>query len=228
MNLSGPILDHHSMPAAHSHIDPPAGCRLCARLVEFRKKCAIAEPNWFNGAVPSFGDSHTARVLIVGLAPGLQGANKTGRAFTGDQSGELLFATLREFGFLEGTYGGHSKDGLHLIDTMITNAVRCVPPANRPTAAEVNTCRQFLVGSMQSLSHLQIVVALGRVAHDSIVTAVGLRKSGNKFAHGARHELGNGHVLFDSYHCSRYNINTGRLTTSMFHDVFRAVRTELD
>lgn len=207
--------------------DPPADCTLCPRLVTFRKTCATKEPDWFNGAVPSFGDYQTAKVLIVGLAPGMQGANKTGRAFTGDQSGELLFATLRQFGFLEGTYGGHSDDDLRLLDTVITNAVRCVPPANRPTAAEINECRQFLVNSMCAMKGLKVVVALGRVAHESILTCVGLRKSDHKFAHAARHDLGNEKVLFDSYHCSRYNINTGRLTTAMFHDVFRAVREEI-
>ena len=207
--------------------DPPTNCTLCPRLVSFREACIAAEPDWFNGAVPSFGNHQTAKVLIVGLAPGMQGANKTGRAFTGDQSGELLFATLRKFGFLKGAYGGHSGDGLHLIGTMITNAVRCVPPANRPTAAEINICRQYLVNSIHSMSRLKVVVALGGVAHDSILKSFGLRKSDHKFAHAARHELGDGQVLFDSYHCSRYNINTGRLTTEMFHDVFRAVREEL-
>jgi uracil-DNA glycosylase len=196
-------------------------------LVSFREVHAAAEPSWFNGAVPSFGNPDEARLLIVGLAPGIQGANKTGRPFTGDYAGDLLYSTLLEFGFARGTYGAHAGDGLELVDTMITNAVRCVPPANKPTSAEINTCRPFLLGRIQSLGKLQAIVALGRVAHDSILTAFKLRKVTNKFAHGARHDLGNGIFLYDSYHCSRYNTNTRVLTTEMFHDIFRELRAEI-
>lgn len=213
------------MPTAtRSQLDPPTNCRRCPRLVAYRRGNKAAEPDWFNGAVPSFGSSRTARLLIVGLAPGLHGANKTGRVFTGDQSGELLFETLHAFGFLRGSYGGHAADGLELVDTMITNAVRCVPPANRPTAGEINTCRHYLSNTIDQLEKLKVVVALGRVAHDSILTGAGLRKTDNKFAHGARHDLGRGRLLFDSYHCSRYNINTKRLTPAMFHAIFQSVR----
>ena len=204
--------------------EPPADCRLCPRLVSLRHENALAEPSWFNGAVPSFGIPKKTKLLIVGLAPGLKGANRTGRAFTGDQSGDLLYSTLREFGFARGSYGGHVGDGLELVDTMITNAVRCVPPANKPTAAEINTCRPFLADRLRTIGRLRAVVALGRVAHESTLTAFALRKADHRFAHGARHEIDDGLSLFDSYHCSRYNVNTGRLTAAMFHDVFRAVR----
>lgn len=169
----------------------------------------------------------SARVLIVGLAPGLHGANKTGRVFTGDQSGELLFATLRTHGFLQGIYNGHADDGLELVDAMITNAVRCVPPANRPTAGEINTCRPYLARTIERMKYLKVVVALGRIAHDTVLSCTGLRKADSKFEHGARHNLGHDRILLDSYHCSRYNINTGRLTPAMFHDVFGRVCNEL-
>jgi uracil-DNA glycosylase family 4 len=197
-------------------------------LVKFRNYNAAAEPDWYNGAVPSFGDPDTAKLLIVGLAPGLQGANKTGRPFTGDYAGDLLYATLLEFGFARGDYARHAGDGLELVDAMITNAVRCVPPSNKPTAAEINTCRRFLAARIRTLPRLQVIVALGRVAHESTLVALSLRKSAHKFGHGLRHDVGGGVALFDSYHCSRYNTNTGRLTTEMFHDVFRTVRQELD
>jgi len=208
--------------------EPRTDCALCPRLVEFRQVNAKAKPEWFNGAVPSFGEAASARLLIVGLAPGLQGANCTGRPFTGDYAGDLLYATLSAFGFANGTYDKRSDDGLALNETMITNAVRCVPPANKPTAAEINTCRQFLVARIESLDALEVIVALGRIAHDSMLTTLGLKKSAYKFGHGAEHEIGDGLIMIDSYHCSRYNTNTGRLTTEMFHDVFRAVRARLD
>ena len=165
--------------------------------------------------------------MIVGLAPGLRGANRTGRSFTGDQSGALLYATLLEFDFARGNYGGHADDGLHLVDTIVTNAVRCVPPANKPNSSELNTCRTFLTGLFHAMGQLRVIVALGRVAHDSILSALERRKASHKFAHGARHELGGDLVLFDSYHCSRYNTNTGRLTPEMFQEVFRRVRAEI-
>lgn len=221
-----------------NHPEPSANCQLCPRLVAFRNGNALAAPQWFNGAVPSFGTDTTARLLIVGLAPGLQGANRTGRPFTGDYAGDLLYSTLLSFGFARGSYGAHAGDGLELCDTLITNAVRCVPPANKPTAAEINTCRCFLRNRILMLPKLEAIVALGRVAHDSTLAALALKKSDFKFAHGARHQLNchqlscttglTGNVsLFDSYHCSRYNTNTGRLTTDMFHDVFRAVRSKV-
>jgi uracil-DNA glycosylase family 4 len=157
----------------------------------------------------------------------MQGANKTGRPFTGDYAGDLLYATLLHFGFAGGTYEAHAGDGLRLTDTMITNAVRCVPPANKPTAAEIATCRRFLTDRIASLQQLRVILALGRIAHDSVLTAFSLRKSAYKFGHGARHNLTDGIALYDSYHCSRYNTNTGRLTQEMFHDVFRAIRSEV-
>ncbi len=211
--------------------EAPPKCVLCPRLAAFRRDNEIAEPEWFNGAVPSFGKTD-ARLLIVGLAPGRNGANRTGRPFTGDFAGDLLYATLLEFGFARGTYAARPDDGLALDDCMITNAVRCVPPQNKPTPGEIATCRPFLTARVATLPKLQIMLALGRIAHDQTLTALGLRKAAFPFAHGARHEigasdLGNGRVLFDSFHCSRYNTNTGRLTTDMFRSVFAAIKTEL-
>jgi uracil-DNA glycosylase family 4 len=165
--------------------------------------------------------------LIVGLAPGLKGANRTGRPFTGDYAGVLLYATLIEFGFASGAYGARADDGLTLADCMITNAVRCVPPENRPTPTEISVCRAFLAQRIRSLARLAAIVALGRIAHDSVLAATGLRRSAYPFGHGARHSLPTGLTLFDSFHCSRYNTNTGKLTTDMFRAVFQAVRREL-
>ncbi len=183
----------------------------------------MAEPDWFNGAVPSFGDAG-AWLLIVGLAPGLTGANRTGRPFTGDYAGDLLYQTLLEKGLAEGRYEARPDDGLHLRGTMITNAVRCVPPKNKPTGPEITACRPFLKSRIDALPQLKVIIALGRVAHESTVTALGARRAHTPFAHGARHDLtgpdGRSLILFDSYHCSRYNTNTGRLTAAMFAAVF--------
>jgi uracil-DNA glycosylase family 4 len=203
--------------------EPPKLCGLCPRLVEFRARNEVKAPDWFNGAVPSFGDA-AARLLIVGLAPGLNGANRTGRPFTGDYAGELLYGTLLEFGFAQGRYAADPGDGLRLVDCMISNAVRCVPPENKPTPAEIATCCCFLRARIAKLPHLVAVLALGRIAHDSTLAALGERKSRFPFAHGARHALPSGLVLFDSFHCSRYNTNTRRLTSDMFRAVFAAVR----
>ena len=208
--------------------EPPADCSLCQRLVAFRIDNRAAYPDWFNGAVPSFGNAAQARLLIVGLAPGLQGANRTGRPFTGDFAGDLLYETLSVFGFTTGTYDARPDDGLVLRDCMITNAVRCVPPANKPTSAEITACRPFLISRMAELPQLRAVLALGRIAHDSTLTAFGLKKSAYPFGHGASHDVRPGLRLYDSYHCSRYNTNTGRLTREMFQDVFRAIRQDLD
>lgn len=196
--------------------------------MDFRRANAEAHPGWFNGAVSSFGDDGGARLLIVGLAPGLQGANRTGRPFTGDYAGDLLYATLTEFGFARGTYGGDPSDGLELVDTLITNAVRCVPPANKPTGPEIKACQRFLMDRVRALETLEAIIALGRIAHDAVLSARGLKKSAYKFAHGAAHDLGEGLVMLDSYHCSRYNTNTGRLTPDMFRAVFRDVKMRLD
>ena len=213
--------------------EPQHDCGLCPRLAAFLASSRSAEPSYFNGPVPSFGRPD-ARLLIVGLAPGLTGANRTGRPFTGDHAGILLYETLTAFGFAKGTYAARADDGLTLVDCMISNAVRCVPPANRPTPAEINTCRPFLASRVEALPRLEAIVALGKIAHDSTVTALGGRKSAFKFAHGATHimrplsAVSPGLTLFDSYHCSRYNTNTGVLTTEMFHSVFARVRAHLD
>ena len=209
-------------------IDPeaPPKCTLCPRLVAFRKINEVAEPTWFNGAVPSFGPAD-ARLLIVGLAPGRNGANRTGRPFTGDFAGQLLYATLLEYGFSRGTYAARSDDGLTLDDCMITNAVRCVPPENKPTPDEIATCRPFFAARVAALPRLHIMLALGRIAHDQTLTALDRRKTLFPFAHGARHDLGEGRILYDSFHCSRYNTNTRRLTVDMFRGVFAAIKAEL-
>ena len=203
--------------------EPPKLCALCPRLVAFRDLNRAKAPDWYNGAVPSFGDP-AARLLIVGLAPGLNGANRTGRPFTGDYAGELLYGTLLKFGFARGEYAARADDGLELVDCMITNAVRCVPPENQPTPEEATTCRSFLKARFAALPNLQVIVALGRVAHDNTLAAFACRKVLFPFAHGAQHVLPAAPTLFDSFHCSRYNTNTRRLTAEMFHAVFAAVR----
>ena len=203
------------MPAAAS--DPGRDCPRCPRLVAFRKTWRKNEPEWFNAPVPSFGPVD-ARVLIVGLAPGLQGANRTGRPFTGDYAGVLLYGTLGKYGFAKGEYKAHPDDGLMLTDCRIANAVRCVPPENKPTPAEINTCRDFLKATLAEMTKLRAIVALGRIAHDSTLTTLGVRKAAHPFSHGGRHDIG-ALTLFSSYHCSRYNTNTGVQTTAMFEDV---------
>jgi uracil-DNA glycosylase len=208
------------------HTEPDRNCPLCPRLAGFRDAARARQPEWFNSPVPSFGDPD-GRLLIVGLAPGLQGANRTGRPFTGDFAGDLLYATLLEYGFAEGKYQARPDDGLTLIDCRISNAVRCVPPQNKPLPAEISTCRQFLSRTTAEMPRLRAIVALGRVAHESILKVLGLRSSAAAFAHGAMHQA-SAVKLYDSYHCSRYNTNTGVLTPEMFRNVFAAVRAELD
>ncbi len=205
---------------------PGRDCPRCPRLAAFRKQCRADEPAWFNAPVPSFGPLD-ARLLIVGLAPGLQGANRTGRPFTGDYAGVLLYATLIRYGFARGQYGAHPDDGLTLTDCRITNAVRCVPPENKPTGLEIATCRDFLKPTIAEMPKLTTIVVLGRIAHDSVVTALGIKKSAAPFKHGGKHALGQ-LTLFSSYHCSRYNTNTGVLTPEMFQAVFEKVRVYLD
>lgn len=207
-------------------LDPGRDCPLCPRLVAFREKQRAAHADWHNAPVPSFGTDE-ARLLIVGLAPGLQGANKTGRPFTGDWAGDLLYETLIDFGFASGVYDERPDDGLTLIDTRITNAVRCVPPENKPTTEEIGTCRPFLSATVAAMPRLSAIVALGRIGHDSVVRALGERPSRVAFGHGATHRVGQ-LTLFSSYHCSRYNTNTGVLTPAMFRAVFQAVRAHLD
>ncbi|MET0867245.1 MAG: uracil-DNA glycosylase [Pseudorhodoplanes sp.] len=201
-------------------------CPLCPRLVAFRNEWRGREPAWFNAPVASFGPK-SAGLLIVGLAPGLQGANRTGRPFTGDYAGDLLFPTLMEFGFARGRFESRVDDSLELIDARITNAVRCVPPENKPTPLEIATCRTFLDATIAEMTELRAIVALGRIAHDAVVVALGAKKSAVKFGHAARADFGR-LALFDSYHCSRYNTNTGVLTPDMFRNVFAAVRQHLD
>jgi len=205
---------------------PGRDCPRCPRLVAFRKNWRAKEPTWFNAPVASFGPLG-ARLLIVGLAPGVQGANRTGRPFTGDYAGVLLYETLGKFGFSRGEYGAHPDDGLELVDCRITNAVRCVPPENKPTPDEIRTCRNFLAATIAEMKKLRAIVALGRIAHDSAVTALGAKKSATPFKHGGKHELDR-LTLFSSYHCSRYNTNTGVLTPEMFRKVFASVRNYLD
>ena len=201
-------------------------CPRCPRLVAFRKAWREREPAWFNAPVPSFGQLD-ARLLIVGLAPGLRGANRTGRPFTGDYAGDLLYATLKEFGFARGEFAARPDDTLELVDARITNAVRCVPPENKPTPLEINTCRDFLTSTIREMPRLRVVVALGRIAHESAVKALNGKRSAAPFSHGANTELG-AITLFSSYHCSRYNTNTGVLTSDMFRAVFAKVRDHLD
>ena len=179
----------------------------------------MVHPGWFNNPVPGWGDPR-AWLCIVGLAPGLRGANRTGRPFTGDWAGELLFATLDKFGLSTGTYDARPDDGYALKGAFISNAARCVPPQNKPTPEEVRNCRPFLDAQLAALPNLKVLIALGQIAHQSALRSHGLRLAAHKFAHGARHDLPNGRVLFDSYHCSRYNTNTGRLTAAMFEAVF--------
>jgi uracil-DNA glycosylase len=202
--------------------EAPRDCPACPRLAAYRAANARSEPSWFNGPAPSFGDPD-ARLLIVGLAPGRTGANRTGRPFTGDYAGDLLYATLAELGLSRGTYQASPDDGLALQGVMITNAVRCAPPQNKPTPEEIRTCNSFLSARIAALPNLSVMVALGRIAHDAVLKALGRRASAATFAHGARHDLG-GLTLFDSYHCSRYNTQTRRLTPQMFADVLAAAR----
>lgn len=205
--------------------EPAPDCPNCPRLAAFRAAWRAREPGWHNAPVPSFG-VHTARLLIVGLAPGLRGANATGRPFTGDYAGDLLYETLHAFGFATGSYAERADDGLALHDCRITNAVRCVPPENKPTGAEIVTCRGFLAGTIAAMPNLAAILVLGRIAHDSTVRALGALPSRHGFAHGR--VQGVKHVnLHSSYHCSRYNTNTGRLTREMFEAVFARIRADL-
>jgi uracil-DNA glycosylase family 4 len=194
--------------------------------VAYRSANAARQPGWYNGAVPSFGDPQ-ARLLVLGLAPGVAGANRTGRPFTGDYAGELLYATLTRFGFANGRFAADPADGLALTDCLVTNAVRCVPPQNKPTPAEIATCRAFLAARIAALPRVRAVLCLGRIAHETLLRSLGRRLADHPFVHGARHHVG-GLAVFDSYHCSRYNTNTGRLTPAMFEAVFVDLRRHLD
>jgi uracil-DNA glycosylase len=207
-------------------VEPGRDCPLCPRLVAFREAWRGREPSWHNAPVPSFGPLG-ARLLIAGLAPGLRGANRTGRPFTGDYAGDLLYETLIRYGFATGTYEERPDDTLAMVDARISNSVRCVPPENKPIGSEIARCRPFLMADIAEMPALRAIIALGRIAHDSVVTALGDRPSRRLFGHGAQHAIGPV-TLYDSYHCSRYNTNTGRLTPDMFRAVFAAVRAGLD
>ena len=199
-------------------IEPSPDCAKCTRLVAFRGDNQALYPDFHNAPVPSFGPLD-AEILVVGLAPGLKGANRTARPFTGDWAGDLLYPTLIKFGLATGTYGQSPDDGLTMTRARITNAVRCVPPQNKVIGAEIAACLPFLVAEIEAMPRLHTIVSLGLVSHNAVLKALGLKQSAYKFAHGARHNLGPYH-LAHSYHCSRYHTNTGRLTTAMFEDVF--------
>lgn len=206
--------------------EPSHDCPLCPRLHGFIAAWREREPDWFNGPVPTFlppGGPDDVRLLIVGLAPGLRGANRTGRPFTGDYAGDLLYRTLARFGFAKGKYAARPDDGLQLVGAAITNAVRCVPPENKPVPAEINTCRQFLTPTIAAFPNLRAIVTLGAIAHQSTVKALGVRLAAHPFKHGAAYEI-EGLRVFPSYHCSRYNTNTGVLTEAMFVEVFQSAK----
>ena len=206
-------------------IEPNKNCSKCRRLYNFRKKNQSNNPDWFNAPVPTFGELSSS-LLIVGLAPGLQGANKTGRPFTGDYAGDLLYKTINKFNFSKGKYAGTIDDSLKLKDCTITNAVRCVPPHNKPISEEINNCNNFLKKTIEIHKNLKVIIALGLIAHKSIISALNLKQKLYKFKHGNKHKIDN-LILIDSYHCSRYNTNTGRLNQEMFEKIFFEAKKEL-
>ncbi|NBQ83006.1 MAG: uracil-DNA glycosylase [Alphaproteobacteria bacterium] len=194
-------------------------CRLCPRLAEFLDEARAKNPDWHNAPVNGYGPVN-APIMLIGLAPGMRGANRTGRPFTGDFAGDLLFQTLAQFDLSTGQYDARPDDGVELTQIRIVNAVRCVPPQNKPIGAEINTCRQFLTQDIAAMTALKVIITLGRIGHQSALKALGLREKDYPFSHGGKHLLPNGVTLISSYHCSRYNTQTNRLTTAMFHDVF--------
>lgn len=200
-------------------VEAPRNCPLCPRLVTFREELRDRHPDWWNAPVPAFGDSE-AWLGIVGLAPGLWGANRTGRPFTGDHAGHLLYRTLLKFGLATGVYEERPDDSLRLTGCIILNSVKCLPPQNKPLPAEIATCRRYYEAALARLPNVRVLVALGQIAHGSAVRTAGGKLAAHKFAHLAEHELPDGRILIDSYHCSRYNQNTGRLTPEMFDAVF--------
>jgi uracil-DNA glycosylase family 4 len=199
--------------------EAPRDCPLCPRLVRFREECRAEFPRWWNAPVPAFGD-RAAWLAIVGLAPGKQGANRTGRPFTGDFAGELLYATLLKYRLAEGEYRADPADGLRLKGAVILNAVKCLPPANKPEPIEIATCRSYFEAALANLPRVRVVVALGQIAHVAAARALGLPPSSTRFGHGAAATAPDGRVLLSSYHCSRYNQNTRRLDPSMFESIF--------
>lgn len=206
--------------------EAPKDCDLCPRLRQFILDQRVKEPDWFNGAVPSFGNDD-AELLVIGLAPGLTGANRTGRPFTGDWAGDLLYETLGKFDLTDGNYDRRPDDGLTLKRTMITNAVRCVPPQNKPIGAEINQCRPFLKARIDALSEVKVLLCLGKISHDSTIRTLGARLKDHPFGHASEYKIGDLTVL-SSYHCSRYNTNTGRLTAEMFERVFARAKALID
>jgi uracil-DNA glycosylase family 4 len=200
--------------------EAPRDCPLCPRLVAFREDCRAEHPSWWNAPVPAFGDP-AAWLAIIGLAPGKHGANRTGRPFTGDYAGDLLYATIAKFGLSDGEYRADRGDGLRLNGAIILNAVKCLPPQNKTLPVEESNCRPFLMTAIDNLPNLDTFIALGKVAHDTLCRSFGIPVARARFAHGAQHELPGGRRLIDSYHCSRYNQNTRRLDVPMFEAVFR-------
>ena len=207
--------------------EPPRNCDRCPRLRQFLLDLRAEHPDWFNAPVPSFGDPK-AKLLVIGLAPGMNGANRTGRPFTGDWAGDLLYAALNEYGFSKGTYDARPDDGLELTGAMITNAVRCLPPQNKPVGAECAACRPFLTDQIENMTSVKALLTLGKISHDNTVRALGLKLKDYPFGHAKRYDIGGGRVLFTSYHCSRYNTNTKRLTEEMFYSVFSQIRGFID
>jgi uracil-DNA glycosylase family 4 len=203
--------------------EPPRDCPLCPRLVACREALRREQPEWWNAPVPAWGDPR-AWLAVIGLAPGLRGANRTGRAFTGDDAGDFLFAALAEAGLARGTFDRRADDGFALRGAMILNAVKCWPPRNKPSPREIATCRRFLAGQLGELGRSRVVLALGRIAHDSVLRLHGLRLAAHPFAHAAEHCLPDGRLLLDSYHCSRQNTRTGRLTPAMFAAVLERAK----
>jgi len=214
------------MPTPNPVAEPPRDCPLCPRLVAYRAENRAEHPDWWNGPAPSFGEEN-ARLLVAGLAPGRTGANRTGRPFTGDGAGVMLYETLLKTGFARGTYLARPDDGLRLVDCMISNAVRCAPPGNKPEISEENTCRPFLTARLDALPRLKVIITLGDVARRNVLKAIGLKASAGIPGHGTEFQAGP-YVILNSYHCSRLNTNTGRLTAPMFEAVFQRARALID
>ena len=208
-------------------MEPDKNCHICPRLVEFRNDNRSSEPTWHNSPVASFGTTES-EFLIVGLAPGLRGANRTARPFTGDAAGILLYPTLQKFGWANGIFSEDGRDTLKLTNCRITNAVRCVPPKNRPIGAEIRNCQKFLRSEIAYMRNLRVILALGTVAHNAILDSLHIQRRAHPFKHAQFHQLAEALTLVDSYHCSRYNVNTGRLTKQMFHDVFQAMKCYIE
>lgn len=211
-----------------SNINAPFDCRKCSRLADFLDEQRALRPTYFNGPVPNFF-SPDPKLVVIGLAPGLHGANQTGRPFTGDWAGDLLYAAMEKYGFTAGTYGKHADDGLTLNNAMVTNVVRCVPPQNKPIASEINTCRDsYHKSQLAAVPNAKVLLCLGKISHDSTVRALGLRLATHKFGHGTEYNDEIGRTILSSYHCSRYNTNTRRLTEEMFFEIFARARTLCD